>query len=81
MTKEESLKQLKFILSDTRDCKIIELTDYSREAIRTVVNILSQEPCEDCVSRADYKKWLKDWDITPIIKKIRKFSKCSASKD
>lgn len=56
MTREEASKQLKFILNDTRDGQIIELTDYSREAIRTVVDILSQEPCEDCVSRKELLK-------------------------
>lgn len=60
MTREEAIKTLKenscnicsFLAKDMESCSIAYCDN--RAAIRT----LEQEPCEDCVSREELKKWL-----------------------
>ena len=70
MTKEQKEKALAF-LKDMQEC-----TYGGVEEIRTAIEALEQEPSEDCVSRAELKKWLDmNFSFGGALRKLEMFDR------
>ena len=59
MTREEAIKELSYIADEMPS---MECADW-KEAIDMAIKSLEQEPCEDCVSRADVKTFLDKYNF------------------
>ena len=59
MQMEEVIDTLKGLVFGTFN----RTTAKEREALDVAIKVLEQQSCEDCISREDVIKWLKDKDI------------------
>lgn len=70
MTREEAIESLK------RDIHNAKISGHQTNHYEMAINALEQEPCEDCISRQELKKWLDvNFSFGGALRKIEMFDR------